>query len=181
MDNARKGAPTLKTSTALLVALLALCTSFAAHARESQPEIDAINKLIDDYGAYQVASDALGMSKLMATDRVCLSSHFGGRRTDNVLNMKIQQAQLDLQNKEVPGIRDFLEDRERLIRVLGDGKVAAVSFFRYITRVFPPGTSAEMMKKYPADPPVAISLVLEKRADRWIIVHTHASELTASH
>jgi hypothetical protein len=121
------------------------------------------------------------MSKLMATDRTCLSSHFGGRRTDNVLNMKIQQAQLDLQNKEVPGIRDFVEDRERLIRLLGDNKVAAVSFFRYITRVFPPGTSAEMMKKYPADPPVAISLVLEKRGDHWIIVHTHASELTASH
>jgi hypothetical protein len=164
----------------LLVALLALTTSMAGIASDFKPETDAINKLIDDYGAYQVNNDALGMSKLMATDRVCLSSHFGGRRTDNVLNMKIQQAQLDLQNKELPGVRDFVEDRERLIRVLGDGKVAAVSFFRYITRVFPPGTSADMMKKYPADPPVAISLVLEKRGTQWIIVHTHASELTAS-
>lgn len=170
----------MKTSTRLLVALIAIVMPFASPARDAQSETDAINKLIDDYGAYQAASDAIGMSKLMATDRVCLSSHFGGRRTDNVLNMKIQQVQLDLQNKEVPGIRDFVEDRERLIRLLGDGKVAAVSFFRYITRVFPPGTSAEMMKKYPADPPVAISLVLEKRGDHWIIVHTHASELTAS-
>jgi hypothetical protein len=171
----------LKTSIRLLIALAAIVMPLAGHASDTRTEIDAINKLIDDYGAYQANSDAIGMSKLMATDRVCLSSHFGGRRTDNVLNMKIQQVQLDLQNKEVPGIRDFVEDRERLIRLLGDGKVAAVSFFRYITRVFPPGTSAEMMKKYPADPPVALSLVLEKRGDRWIIVHTHASELTASH
>lgn len=171
----------MKTITRLLVALIAIVVPFAGHASDPRSEIDAINKFIDEYGAYQEKSDAIGMSKLMATDRVCLSSHFGGRRTDNVLNMKIQQAQLDLQNKEVPGIRDFVEDRERLIRLLGDGKVAAVSFFRYITRVFPPGTSAEMMKKYPADPPVAISLVLEKRGDHWIIVHTHASELTASH
>lgn len=171
----------MKTSTRLLVALIATVIPFVGHASDTRSEIDAINKFIDEYGAYQEKSDAIGMSKLMATDRVCLSSHFGGRRTDNVLNMKIQQVQLDLQNKEVPGIRDFVEDRERLIRLLGDGKVAAVSFFRYITRVFPPGTSAEMMKKYPADPPVAISLVLEKRGGNWIIVHTHASELTASH
>jgi hypothetical protein len=171
----------LKTSTRLLIALIAIVLPFAGHASDAKSEIDAINKFIDEYGAYQEKSDAIGMSKLMATDRTCLRSHFGGRRTDNVLNMKIQQAQLDLQNKEVPGIRDFVEDRERLIRLLGDNKVAAVSFFRYITRVFPPGTSAEMMKKYPADPPVAISLVLEKRGDHWIIVHTHASELTASH
>ena len=171
----------MKTPAQLFVVLLALALPLASHARDAQSDIDSINKFIDEYGAYQANSDAMGMSKLMATDRVCLSSHFGGRRTDNVLNMKIQQVQLDLQNKEVPGIRDFVEDRERLIRMLGDGKVAAVSFFRYITRVFPPGTSAEMMKKYPADPPVGISLVLEKREGRWIIVHTHASELMASH
>jgi hypothetical protein len=162
-------------TTFLLV--LALAFPLASLASDRQSELDTVNKLIDEYGAYQANSDAIGMSKLMATDRVCLSQHFGGRRTDNVLNMKIQQAQLDQQQKEAPGIRDFVEDRERVIRFLGDGKVAAVSFFRYITRVFPAGTSAEMMKKYAADPPLAISLVLEKRGDRWIIVHTHASDL----
>jgi ketosteroid isomerase-like protein len=169
------------TMRSMLLCALMAALPLATGASEHKSELDAVNKLIDDYGAYQAASDALGMSKLMATDRVCLSQHFGGRRTDNVLNMKIQQAQLDIQNKEVPGIRDYVEDRERLIRFLGDGRVAAVSFFRYITRVFPPGTSAEMMKKYAADPPLAISLVLEKRGEQWIIVHTHASELTAAH
>lgn len=164
----------------LLFALLA-SLPLASAASEKKSDFDALNKLIDDYGAYQANSDALGMAKLMATDRVCVSQHFGGRRTDNVLNMKIQQAQLDIQNKEVPGIRDYVEDRERVIRFLGEGKVAAVSFFRYITRVFPAGTSADMMKKYAADSPLAISLVLEKRGDQWIIVHTHASELTVSH
>jgi hypothetical protein len=164
----------------MLFALIASLPLVGA-ASEVKSDLNAVNKLIDDYGAYQANSDALGMSKLMATDRVCVSQHFGGRRTDNVLNMKIQQAQLDIQNKEVPGIRDYVEDRERLIRFLGDGKVAAVSFFRYITRVFPPGTSAEMMKKYAADPPLAISLVLEKRGEQWIIVHTHASDLIVSH
>ena len=161
----------------ILFFALAFGLSVAGMAADRQPELDTINKLIDDYGAYQANNDAIGMSKLMATDRVCLSQHFGGRRADNVLNMKIQQAQLDQQLKEAPGIHDFVEDRERLIRFLGDGKVAAVSFFRYITRVFPAGTSAEMMKKYAADPPLAISLVLEKRGDKWIIVHTHASEM----
>jgi len=166
-------------SVVLFALMAALPLAGAASDRKS--ELDAVNKLIDDYGAYQAASDALGMSKLMATDRVCLSQHFGGRRTDNVLNMKIQQAQLDIQNKEVPGIRDYVEDRERLIRFLGDGRVAAVSFFRYITRVFPAGTPAEMMKKYAADPPLAISLVLEKRGEQWTIVHTHASDLMVGH
>lgn len=165
---------------ALLLVLLA-SLPLAGVASEKKSDYDTVNKLIDDYGAYQANSDALGMSKLMATDRVCVSQHFGGRRTDNVLNMKIQQAQLDIQNKEVPGIRDYVEDRERVIRFLADGKVAAVSFFRYITRVFPAGTSADMMKKYAADPPLAISLVLEKRGDQWIIVHTHASDLAVSH
>src|SRR5690349_3484973 len=150
----------------LLLALLA-SLPVAGVASEVKTDFDAVNKLIDDYGAYQANSDAIGMSKLMATDRVCVSQHFGGRRTDNVLNMKIQQAQLDIQNKEVPGIRDYVEDRERVIRFLAGGKVAAVSFFRYITRVFPAGTSADMMKKYAADPPLAISLVLEKRGDQW--------------
>ena len=164
------------------LALLALLLSLplAANASDTKSDYAAVNKLIDDYGAFQANSDALGMSKLMATDRVCVSQHFGGRRTDNVLNMKIQQAQLDIQNKELPGIKDYVEDRERVIRLLGDGKVAAVSFFRYITRVFPAGTSADLMKKYAADPPLAISLVLEKRGEQWIIVHTHASDLTVA-
>jgi hypothetical protein len=164
----------------LLLLTLVLSLPFAANASDTKSDYAAVNKLIDDYGAYQANSDALGMSKLMATDRVCVSQHFGGRRTDNVLNMKIQQAQLDIQNKELPGIKDYVEDRERVIRLLADGKVAAVSFFRYITRVFPAGTSADLMKKYAADPPLAISLVLEKRGDQWIIVHTHASDLAVS-
>lgn len=108
---------------ALLLVLLA-SLPLAGVASEKKSDYDTVNKLIDDYGAYQANSDALGMSKLMATDRVCVSQHFGGRRTDNVLNMKIQQAQLDIQNKEVPGIRDYVEDRERVIRFLADGKVA---------------------------------------------------------
>jgi hypothetical protein len=163
-----------------LLALI-LFVPLIAHSSEPKSDYDAVNKLIDDYGAYQANSDALGMSKLMATDRVCVSQHFGGRRTDNILNMKIQQAQLDIQNKELPGIKDYVEDRERVIRFLAEGKVAAVSFFRYITRVFPAGTSAELMKKYAADPPLAISLVLEKRGNQWIIVHTHASDLMVAH
>ena len=160
---------------------LILFVPLIAHSSEPKSDYDAVNKLIDDYGTYQANSDALGMSKLMATDRVCVSQHFGGRRTDNILNMKIQQAQLDIQNKELPGIKDYVEDRERVIRFLAEGKVAAVSFFRYITRVFPAGTSAELMEKYAADPPLAISLVLEKRGNQWIIVHTHASDLMVAH
>src|SRR3954465_4783996 len=105
----------------LLFALIA-SLPLAGAASEKKSDSDAVNKLIDEYGAYQANSDALGMSKLMAADRVCVSQHFGGRRTDNVLNMKIQQAQLDIQNKEAPGIRDYVEDRERVIRFLGDGK-----------------------------------------------------------
>src|SRR5215213_8311980 len=93
-----------------------------AQAAGNQADIDAVNHWIDRYGAYQEQQDAAGMSVLMADDRICVSHHFGGRRTDNVLNMKIQQAQLDVMKQELPGIRDYVEDRERLITILADGR-----------------------------------------------------------
>ena len=163
----------LKCFSLLMAASPLVATASDANA----PELEAINGLIDRYGQYQ-AGDAIGMSQLMAKDRVCLSQHFGGRRTDNVLNMQIQQASLDTQQSELPDIKDFVEDRERVVRLLGDGKVATVSFFRYITRVFPAGTPPALREKYATDPPLAISLVLENRDGNWIIVHTHASELS---
>jgi hypothetical protein len=169
---------TLKRSALLLALVVVAPLAGASEGR--QADVDALNQLIDRYGAYQAAMDAAGMSKLMATDRVCLSQHFGGRRTDNVLNMKIQQLQLDVLKKEVPGMQELVEDRERLIKLHGDGSVATASFFRYITRVFPAGTAPELMQKYAADPPLAISLVLEKRGGQWIIVHTHASDMSVS-
>lgn len=165
---------TARRAASAALALLFLAIPVATLAADHQSDIDAINQLIDRYGAYQEKADAIGMSELMAKDRTVLSRHFGGRRIDNVRNMKIQQEQLNVMKKEVPGMQEFIEDQDRLIRFYGDGKVAVVSFFRFYTRVFPAGTSADLMQKYAADAPLSMTLVLEKRGAQWIIVHTHA-------
>jgi ketosteroid isomerase-like protein len=143
---------------------------------ERQTDVDAINRVLEQYRATEDASDLVGQSKLMTTDRVWVSQFAGGRRVDNVGNMKIQQAEADRRKHVVPGLVQFTEDREPLIRFYGDGQVAVASFFRYVTRVFPPGPAAEVIKTY-APSNETMTVVLEKRGSDWKIVHTHVSRL----
>ena len=145
---------------------------------QSKSDVDAINKLIDQYGELEDKMDMNAQARLMTPDRVWVSPG-GGRRTDQATNMRIQQANFDALKKQVPGVETFTEDRDRLIRFHGNGQVATASFYRYTTLILPPNTPAEVAKDLAAPAPAAGTLVLEKRDGGWKIVHSHFSNLTA--
>ena len=90
--------------------------------------------------------------------------------------MRIQQAAFDQLKKRLPGVQTFTEDRDRLIKLYGNGSVAVASFFRYTTTILPPPTSPEVAKEF-GPRAQAITLVLEKRDGDWKIVHNHVSDL----
>lgn len=148
-------------------------------AAQRQQDVDAINRLIDQYGELEDKMDMNGQAKLMTSDRVWVSQG-GGRRTDQATNMRIQQANFDALKKQVPGVATFTEDRDRVIRFHGNGQVATASFYRYTTMVLPPNTPADVAKELAAPPPAVATLVLEKRDGGWKIVHTHFSTLAAA-
>jgi ketosteroid isomerase-like protein len=159
-----------------LVLVVAFALSSPVVVAQKQADIDAVKTVLERYRATEDASDLVAQGKLMTPDRVWVSQFAGGRRVDNVENMKIQQAEADRRKQLIPELKQFTEDREPLIRFYGGGDVAVVSFFRYVTRVFPPGTSPEVMREY-APSNEMMTVVLEKRGGDWKIVHTHVSRL----
>lgn len=156
--------------------MLALVSVAPTVMAQKQTDIDAVKSVLERYRATEDASDLVVQGKLMTPDRVWVSQFAGGRRVDNVENMKIQQAEADRRKQLIPNLKQFTEDREPLIRFYGGGDVAVVSFFRYVTRVFPPGTAPEVMREY-APSNEMMTVVLEKHAGDWKIVHTHVSRL----
>jgi ketosteroid isomerase-like protein len=161
-------------SLAVVVALLLPAAGFA----QRQNDTAAINRLIDQYGAFDDAMDMAGQAKLMSADRVWIGAGTG-RRTDQATNMRIQQADFDALKRQVPGIQTFTEDRDRLIRFYANGAVAIASFYRYVTVILPPNVPADVAKELSAPiPPEAATLVLERRDGEWKIVHSHFSALT---
>jgi ketosteroid isomerase-like protein len=166
-----------RTCLSLLLAGSIVFPTLATAQRQS--DIDAINRLIDQYGELEDKMDMNGQAKLMTSDRVWVAQG-AGRRTDQAANMRIQQAGFDALKKQVPGVETFTEDRDRLIRFHGNGQVAVATFYRYTTMVLPPNTPAEVAKANAPLPPSAATLVVEKRDGGWKIVHTHFSDLAAS-
>jgi ketosteroid isomerase-like protein len=157
---------------------LLLAASFilpAAAAAQRPADVDAVNHLIDQYGATEDAMDIPAQARLMSTDRVLISQ--SGRRTDQTTNMRIQQAANEAFKKQVPGVQMFTEDRDRLIRFFANGAVAVASFYRYTNIILPPHTPPDVAKQAEAGPPEVLTLVLEKRDGEWKIVHTHISNL----
>jgi len=148
----------------------------ALASAQRQGDAEAINRLIDRYGALEDAMDMNGQAQLMSTERVWIAQG-AGRRTDQATNMRVQQAAFDQLKKRLPGVQTFTEDRDRLVKFYGNGSVAVASFFRYTTMILPPTTTPEVAKEFGPVPAVAITLVLEKRDADWKIVHTHVSEL----
>ncbi len=149
----------------------------AALVAQRQNDTAAINRLIDQYGAFEDANDMAGQARLMTPDRVWIAAG-AGRRTDQATNMRIQQAAYDAAKKQAPGIQAFTEDRDRLIRFYANGAVAVASFYRYTTIILPPNLPADVAKALGAPlPPAVVTLVLEKRDGEWKIVHTHVSNL----
>ena len=162
--------------TFLLFALALGMLMPSAAAAQRQGDIDAINRLIDRYGTLEDAMDMNAQGQLMSADRVWIVQA-AGRRTDQATNMRIQQATFDQLKKRFPGVQTFTEDRDRLIKLYGNGSVAVASFFRYTTTLLPPATPPEVAKEF-GPQAVAISLVLEKRDSDWKIVHTHVRHVT---
>lgn len=162
-------------STAIAVAAASVLVASPAFA-QNQTDTQAIHRLIDEYGRLEDAMDMAAQAQLMSEDRVWLAQG-AGRRTDQAANTRIQQAVFDALRATVPGIQSFTEDRDRLIKFYGNGSVAVVSFYRYQTLVLPPGTPPEIAATVPLPPPASVTLVLEKRANQWRIVHAHYSDL----
>lgn len=162
--------------TLLLAGSLALP---AVATAQRQSDVEAINRLIDQYGELEDKMDMNGQAKLMTPDRVWVAQG-GGRRTDQATNMRIQQANFDALKKQAPGVETFTEDRDRLIKFHGNGQVAIASFYRYTTLILPPNTPAEVAERLTAAPPAVATLVLEKRDGSWKIVHTHFSPLASN-
>lgn len=160
----------------LVLAAILLVPSIAEAQR--QADIDAVNTLLDQYGALEDAMDMTAQAKLMAPDRVWIATG-AGRRTDQATNMRIQQAAFDALKKRLPGLQQFTEDRDRLVRFHADGAVAIATFYRYTTLILPPTTPPEVARTVTPPPPVIITLVLEKRDGQFKIVHTHVSNLAA--
>jgi len=162
----------VKTTLIVFVSLL----TYPGLSAQNRGDIEAINQLLDRYGALEEAMDMMAQATLMSEDRVWVGDG-AGRRTDQSKNMTIQQATFDLLQETVPGIRWFVEDRDRLIRFYGNGDVAVVSFFRYATYLVPPETPPEIAEGFAAPAPTAFTAVMEKSGGEWQIVHTHVSNL----
>ena len=147
-------------------------------AAQSKADADAVNKVLDKYLETEVARDMMAQSKLMSSDRVWIGPYTAGRRTNQQLNMQLQQAGMDEEKKLVPGLRYFIDDRGQIIKFYGT--VAVVSFFRYTNVVVPASTPAEVARNYAGPiPPVAVTLVLAKEQGDWKIVHSHVSSMSA--
>lgn len=140
---------------------------------QSQADVEAIHAVLREYRATQDANDLVAQAALMTPDRIWISDT-GQRRTDNAENMRVQQAQADVQKQEVPGLRRFTVDRDVLVRFYGGGSVAVASFYRTAVIVFPAGTPQDLRERH-GGYAVTGTLVLEKRGDGWKIVHTHWS------
>src|SRR5438046_10022219 len=90
----------------------------SAAATQRQGELDAINRLIDRYGALEDAMDMNAQAQLMSADRVWIAQGVG-RRTDQATNMRIQQAVFDQLKKRLPGVQTFTEARDRIVKFYG--------------------------------------------------------------
>jgi len=165
----------MRTRVVALVLAGALITPTSGWAQR-QPEVEAVNRVIDRYIALDDSMDMVAQAKMMAPDRVWIAQG-EGRRTDQALGMRLMQAQYDALQKLAPGVQMFGETRDRLVKLYGNGSVAVVSFYRYTTLVAPPNTPPDLAKELGALPPAVWTIVLEKRDGQWLIVHTHSSRL----
>jgi hypothetical protein len=136
----------------------------------------AINDLIDKYSALEDSGDMMSQAKLMAADRVWIAE-LGGRMTNQIMNMELQQAGFDEAKMSVPGVKWFTDARDRLIKFYGEGSVAVASFYWYRSFVLPADTPPEKVKLLNPVQPATFTLVLEKKSGDWKIVHTHSSPL----
>ncbi len=139
-----------------------------------------VGSLADAAQVMQVLEDTGDMqtqARLMSEDRTWIAQNTG-RRTDQGMNMKIQQASYDALKAAFPDVKWFTDARDRLVKFYGNGSVAVASFYWYRGYVAPRNMPADKIAMLGPQPvPQAITLVLEKRNAGWVIVHSHTSNL----
>jgi ketosteroid isomerase-like protein len=145
---------------------------------QDKADVEAIHKLIDEYCKTEEARDMKAQAKLMTADRIWIGPAGSGRMTNQTMNMERQQAQMDEMNKLVPGIKWFIDARDRIIKFYGKGKVAVASFYWYQMFILPAETSMEISELFSVQPqPMVVTQVLVKEGAEWEIVHSHLSNL----
>lgn len=87
-----------------------------------------IEALLKEYSRLEAVGDVTSQANLMTRDR--LWTAVGQRRTDQALNMKIQQAGMDQWKARHPNAKVFYDARDLIVRVYG-GDAAVASFYWY--------------------------------------------------
>ena len=157
---------------AFTIAVCIPCTAFAQGGGDE----DAINRLIDQYCQLEDAADMTAQAALMTADRIWIVQALG-RMTNQAMNMRLQQAGLDVQNEILPGTQWFTDARDRIIRFYGRGDMAVASFYWYRTFVLPADATDDQVQNAVQPQPSVSTMVLEKQGGDWKIVHTHISDL----
>jgi hypothetical protein len=166
----------MKTLGCAALTLTCLALLASPSQAQQQVEIDAINRFLDRFAELEDAMDEIAQTELMSKDRVWIRQGVG-RRTNQALNTKIQQAQMDALKQAIPEIQFFTDYRDRLIRLYGDGTVAIASLYSYTTAILPPDAPSDLAANLGSIPPQVFTLVLEKRGGDWKVVHVHISDL----
>ncbi len=151
----------------LALLILILCPLGQADDRE---DIDA---LVQEFSRLEAAQDVMTQAKLMTPDRLYVSGP--GRRTNQALNMEIQQAGRDQFTKRFPNAKVFYDARDLIVRVYG-GDAAIASFYWYAIIVLSP----EAEGPDPQLSPTIVTLFLVKEGGAWKIAASHASPLNPS-
>jgi hypothetical protein len=159
----------------VLAFAIAVCVPCTALAQDSGDE-DAVNLLIDQYSQLEDSFDMAAQAEMMTADRIWIAQAFG-RRTNQAMNMRIQQAGFDVLKGASPEYQRFTEARDRVIRFYGRGNVAVASFYWYVTVVLPADATDEQVQAAAQFQPMVITMVIEKQSGDWKIVHTHNSAL----
>ena len=158
----------------ILFTVLLVVFTFTSNASEKGDRAN-INQVIDQYIMTEDAGDMKKQAKLMSKDRVWVG--FGGRMTNQAMNMKIQLEQYKQAKLFMPDVEWFSDARDRLIKFYGKGNVAIASFYWYRTFVLPANAPLEKAKFYKQPSPAVVTIVLERDGKKWKMIHTHSSPM----
>jgi len=154
---------------AILPALLILILCPLGYA-DDREDIEAV---VHEFSRLEAAQDVMTQAKLMTPDRLYVSGP--GRRTNQALNMEIQQAGIDRNKKRFPNAKVFYDARDLIVRVYG-GDAAIASFYWYANIILSP----EAEGPNPQLSPTVVTLFLVKEGGAWKIAASHNSLLNPS-
>jgi uncharacterized protein (TIGR02246 family) len=132
-----------------------------------------IEAIVKEYSRLEASGDVTTQANLMTADRLWTAG--GQRRTDQSLNMQIQQAGMDRRNARYPNAKVFYDARDVIVRVYG-GDAAVASFYWYTNVVL----SADSDEPNPHIAPTIVTMFLTKQGGVWKIAASHASLLNPS-